>query len=365
MNLRTGISPLQLFIICFNCAFGTTIITLPRLVGEVAKEDMWLSVVLGGIALLFSVWSVIKLSQYFPKYNCIEYHRILLGPFLGQAVNILLVFIMVMVQMLSMRTFAMLLNLFLLDSTPGQIEIIGFLMLAVYAVQYGLGPILRLQHFIFMATYFLFTIFVLQGFMAVDTENYQPFLAKGFIPVLQGVIPTWFAYTGPELMIGMLYSLVSKKKSVLKYGVASVAALTVMYTLITVIVQGILSAKEATHMIAPTIIAYRSVEIPDSFIERVDGYLMMFFIPIVFAFLVDFLYITAFAVAQMAKLESSRPIAVLFVPIIFYLAVVPPNFQAVAVISKLINAVGIAWSMGVLPLLLGIAWVRGKRRSLC
>lgn len=365
MNLQAGISPLQLFIILFNIAVGGGMLTLPRSVADAAKEDMWLSVIFGGILMLFSVWILIRLSQYFPNHTCIEYHRVLLGPILGQAVNLLVLILILSIAFLALRSFTMALKMFVLDITPPQLFLFILPMLAVYAIQYGLTPLVRLQQFVMLPNYLFFLTTISLGLLAINTKNYLPLLADGFIPVMTGAVPSWFAYSGPELVLGLIYPFVTNQKAVMKWSIACIGALMFLYTFITAIVQGMLGPTETAHMIVPTIIAYRGVEIPDTFIERLDGYLMIFWIPIYFTSLINFLYFFSFGTGRLLKLESNRPIAVLLVPLMFYLALVPPNMDIVSKINKLYNITGMIWGLGILPLLLIIAWQKEKRRKLC
>jgi spore germination protein len=138
-----------------------------------------------------------------------------------------------------------------------------------------------------------------------------------------------------------------------------------VYTLITVIVQGILGPKETAHLLSPTILAYRSVEIPDTFIERVDGYFHIFWIPVFVVCMLDWYHFAAFGIKRMLKLEDSRPVVALLLPIIQYFIDVPPDFQTAGKIAKMANFAFGIWGLGVLPLLLLIAWLKEKRRNAC
>lgn len=365
MNLRPGVSPLQFFIIVINTSFGSGMLSMPRSVAAVAKEDMWLSVIFSGIAFLFLFWAVVMLSQYFPECTWVEYHRILLGPILGQFLNILLLSLLVVLTALSMRGFTMAIKIILLDITPLRFSVAILLLLVVYAVQYGLAPLIRMQQLVFMSNYFLFIPLILLGLLAVDTNYYQPMLAKGFTPVIKGMVPSWFAYSGPEFLVGLLYPFITKQKEAMKWGTAGIAVLIFMYTLITIIIQGILTYKEAAYMLVPTISAYRAVEIPDTFIERLDGYLLILWIPLFFMALTNLFYFSSFGVARLLKFEDSRPVTILFVPLIYYLAIVVPNTPILDAVNTFFIRVDMMWGLGIVPLLLVIAWLKEKRRGVC
>ncbi|MBP2653685.1 MAG: spore germination protein [Firmicutes bacterium] len=359
------VSMLQFFIICFISAFGVSMTTLPGAVADAAKEDMWLTVVVGGVIFLFTFWTATKLASYFPQNTCIEYHRIILGPVLGEVVNVFLVVLLATVPIVSIRSFVVALKIYLLDLTPNFAVIVVLMVFFIYATQYGLFPIIRMQQIIFMSFHMLFLMIVLLGLLSIKTINYLPFLAQGFIPVLKGAIPSWYAYVGPEFAVGFFYPFISMKNQVLKWGLACIAVLTGVYTLITLIVQGILGSADTAHNLVPTIIAYRSVEIPDTFIERLDGYFFIFWIPVFTACMLIWVYFVSSGIKQILKLEYNRPIVVLVAPFLVYFVIVVPNFQTAQQISQWVNYAFLAWGLGILPILLTLAWWKEKRRNVC
>lgn len=359
------ISLIQLFIICFVTSFGVSMASLPAAVAKSAHEDMWLSVLVGGVAFLFAVWVVTKLSSYFPQHSCIEYHRILLGPILGQGVNILLVILILLIPIVSVRSFVVAAKTYLFDITPPQVLSAAILILLWYAAQYGLQPIIRFQQLIFFSSHMVFFLIILMGLMAIQQRHYLPFLADGVLPVLKGAIPSWYAYTGPEIVIGMFYPFITRQKETFKWAAASVAALIVVYTVTTVIVQGILGPEETAHLLSPTIIAFRKVVLPDTFIERVDGYFLIFWIPVFIVCMLNWVYLAAFGIERILRLENSRPAVALLMPLILYFVIVPPDYQTASAISEWTNKLLIAWGAGILPLLLCIAWWKEKRRGAC
>lgn len=365
MNHNTTISPMQFFVIAVNSMFGSSLLILPSELAHLAKEDMWMPMLFGSILMFVAFWVAVELSAYFPNVTVIDYHVLLLGRILGFVFNFLMIVLMMVVVGISIRTFVIAVKIFLLDLTPPQVIDIFILGLAVYAVQYGLPPLLRLQQFLFVPEYGAFLTIILLGVLAIESKNYQPMLAEGITPVLQGIIPTWFTYTGPGMLIGFLYPFINPKKAVLKWGTYSISAVASMYVMITLIVQGILGPTEAAHTIMPTMMAYRFIEIPDTFIERLDGYLMAVWVIIAFTSLINWIYFISFGIGQMLKLESSRCIVVLMLPFLYYFLQILPNIYIIQTITKWANYAGLLWGLGIIPLLLALAWLKGKRKVPC
>ncbi|CQR73591.1 Spore germination protein YndE [Sporomusa ovata DSM 2662] len=359
------ISPLQLFIFTIISSFGVSMATLPRFVAEIAREDMGLSVFIAGAAFLTTIWIIARLAAYFPDVTCIEYHCILLGPVLGQAVNIFFTVLVVMVLVMSNRSFAVAGNIYLFDRTPLYVIPVGIMLLLMYIGQYGLMPVLRMQQMIFYTSHMVFLFIILLGLLAIDKNNYLPFLAQGIKPVLKAAIPSWYSYTGTEITIGLLFPFITRQNKVLAWSAAGVIVLTVVYTLITFIVQGILGQQETARMLLPTIIAYRSVELPDTFIERIDAYFLIFWIPVFVACMLNWLYFAVFAISHMLRLEDGRPIAALLVPIVIYLIEALPNFQTADKIGEVLQYGFITLDLFIWPLLLWLAWRRKRREKAC
>ena len=359
-NTRATISPLQIAIMYFTTAFGSGILTLPRSVGTIAREDMWLSVILGGLAMGFSLWCTVALCRYFPNDTAIEYHSSLLGPIVGQLVNIFYLMSMVLLGAAALRSFSGALNLFLFEATPHWIIQFVFLGVAAYAGQYGVAPLIRMQQFILLAIAPTAILLMSLGFLRVEPKNFQPFLAGGLMPVLKGIVPSWFAYSGPELITGLAFPFVTQKKQVIKAGLLTVAVLAVMYTTYTVIVQGVLGVEEIIVTVYPTIIAYREVNIPDTFVERIDGYMLSLQIVLYFLSLANLLYFSSFGCSRLMKLEYCRPVIILLVPVFYFIAMLPQSVEQLISYSRFTNNFLIAGGLFILPLLLLIAKLRKR-----
>lgn len=365
MKSTARITPFQFFFLAVNLSFGASLLTMPRRVAETAHEDMWMPVLLGSGLLLAAFWVAVRLAAFFPDRTILEYSRILLGNAAGLAVNVYLVILLLTMTAVMTRIFDTAVRVHLLDMTPPLVVNSLILLPAVYAVQYGFMPVVRTVHFLFLPGFGLFIVLILLGVLSVDTGNYLPVLANGIGPVMKAVIPTWFNYTGPEVAVGLLYPFLTRPKAVWRFGVAAIIFLAALYTLVTVIIQGVLGADEAARMLIPTVMAYRSVEIPDTFVERLDGYLLVFWTALCFGAEIIWVYFIAFVIGRLAKIEYHRPLAALVVPWLIYLVHLPPDSQTADLIGRWTNLMSMAWSFGVLPLLLLLAWLRERGRTPC
>ena len=369
MKNTVDVSPLQFFVLAITITFGTSSMTLGHSVAKLAKEDMWISVLLGSVLVIISFWTAVKLAKCFPEHTAIEYHCILLGRVLGNILNVIMLSNMIMITSVFIRTFEILIKVYFLRETPPYIIVAFFLLVVLYAGQYGMAPVVRMQQFCIIPAYSMLIVLLFVAIAAIDVTNYRPILAEGPLPVLKGVIPTWFSYGGIEILTGFIYPFLTRKKDTFKYGICSICMITILYMLITGITQGILGWKEMTHTTLPSILAYRSVEIPDTFVERIDGYFLIIFIITAFAAMVNWVYFISLGIGQMLKLENNRPVVIVLGPILLYCVLLPPGIIGYQTVGSWINLTSMTWGLGVLPILLVVAWLkknrRRKRRKIC
>lgn len=365
MSRKPFISPLQLFIVYVNTAIGAGILTLPRFVAEAAKEDMWLSVIVGGLLMLFALWAATQLSRCFPGQTSIEYNRLLLGTTLGQLVNIVQLSLIIGLASLALQTFSFAMKMFLFDLTPQPAFAIGILTVAVYATQYNWGPFLRIQQAAFFFLFTMLIVILLLGLLNMRSEPFLPLLAEGIVPVLKGARPSWFSFSGPELIAGLLLPFFVLPQAAVKTGAASIAFTTFIYTLTVIIAQASLTPAVAAHAILPTITAFRTVEIPDTFIERLDGYLMVLWIFIYFNSLANLLFFASFGASRLLQLEDNRSLVALLAPLLYYLSHLAPTLEDHYTVSSFFNTIGLIWGLGLMPLLLLIAWYKNRRKQAC
>ncbi|MDU4959360.1 MAG: endospore germination permease [Sporomusaceae bacterium] len=360
---KAFISPLQLFILYINISIGAGILTLPRSVAAVAGIDMWLSAILGGLLMFFALWVATRLSAYFPGQTSLEYHCLLLGNGLGVIAGVFQLLLLFGLASLAIRTFSFAMKIFLYDLTPQSVFIGGILIVAVYATQYNWTPLLRLQEVMFPFLFPMLIVILLLGTLDVSVEAFLPVLADGVAPAAKGALPSWFAYSAPELIIGLVYPFLANQRAAAKTGVASIAFITCLYTLTVIIVQGSLTAAGTEHAVFPTITAFRNVEIPDTFVERLDGYLMILWIFIYFNSLSNLLFMTAFGASRLLRLEYSRSLIAILAPLIYYVSQLAPSLKAHMDISELFSKIAPFWSLVIMPLLLMLAWYKNRRKT--
>ena len=106
----------------------------------------------------------------------------------------------------------------------------------------------------------------------------------------------------------------------------------------------------------PALIVIRSVELPGTFIERLENYLLLAWIPIVFDTLAAMMFFMGQVCMRSYQHTDHRPWVLLWVPIIYVSSLLLDDQQVYDVVSKFTLWAGLGFSFGIVPLALLLSW---------
>ncbi len=122
---------------------------------EVAGNDAWISVLVGGLYPLYLIWLALIISKRFPKVNIITINTRLFGKYLGSLINLLIsgIFIYYIIQ--GVASFTFITRIFIANFVPHQtITIISMLLILSLAIK-ELNVIAKVNVFIFFISHLL------------------------------------------------------------------------------------------------------------------------------------------------------------------------------------------------------------------
>jgi spore germination protein len=136
--------------------------------------------------------------------------------------------------------------------------------------------------------------------------------------------------------------------------------MAIIYAVGMLIVIGTLSVGSIKQVSYPMIAAVRGVEIPGTFVERLENYLLLAWIPVVFDTLMLLLYGAAQTLMRLAAHTDHRPQVVGLVPFLFIGATLLDRQQELETVANLLSWLGLGFSLGLVPFCLFIVWIRRK-----
>jgi spore germination protein KB len=297
----------QLFYILFMMRVVIILAILPVLTATDAEQDAWIASILSffGSGLLMLV--VVGLSMIFPNHTFVEYSQIVLGPWLGRLVSMLLLLIFLWVAALDIKIYSEALASRFLIETPVAF-IAGTMVLAsVFAAYSGVETIARCADVLFP----VFIFFILFGLLAPLPQasenliNLEPILARGWGPVIRsGMVSSVLLHF---IVISMLTPTLLEPKKILRTSFITLICATVVLTLITLMVITVLGPHNGKESNFPFFVMLRSVQLSE-FLERIEVFAIFSWGFGLFIGVSVFLLVGAKGISQLFGLEDYRPL---------------------------------------------------------
>ncbi|MEG6586171.1 GerAB/ArcD/ProY family transporter [Dendrosporobacter sp. 1207_IL3150] len=362
LEVKSQMSPWQLGIMIAAIGIGTEVMAGGRTSIENAGENAWQAFLLGGLIYCGITLVMARLGEYFPNQDLLDYMPKLWGKLIGSLIIAVYVSLFLGYFTLATANFSRLIGSFMFDRTPHEVIALTMVMVCVYCALQDLGTNLRVIQLVSLITIPLFMLVFFTGFLSFQSENLMPLLPKDIMKFLKAVPDTWGAYAGYEIVL-MLLPLVNRgRTSLSKPIIAGFAIMAFVFSTFSLITVGVLTAENAKTISYPAIEVVRFVELPGTFLERLEIYLLSAWIPNIFTTLVIYLYIAANVLRRLSKHEDHRPWVLLLAPWMLFASTILIEltipFKAM---GKAIQTLGLAFSFIIIPASLFLAW-RKKRK---
>jgi spore germination protein len=365
LETKNKMSVTQLAIVVASTGIGAQLIIGSNKLVTAGGRLTWLSILLGGLLFYFVTYMMIKLGDEYPEQTLVEYMPKLWGSFLGTIIIcwFSLLFLLQLAAILTGVRKAIV--FFMFARTPPEVVALGLLAVCVYLALQDWGTFLRVQQHIFFLATPIFAMLWLVSLLNFDAANLLPLLPKKELPKLLTALPeTWNLFAGYEIILFLLPFTQRGKISLPKALSCSFGCMTIIFLAIIIISIGVLTVKGLTSALYPTMTAMSSVELPGTFLERLETYLVVVWIPVVFDTLAIFLWLPARMLMQQKQYADHRPFVLLFAPLIYLVASVLDSLKALDTAGKLITWLGLGFSLGVIPLsLFLVLWKKRGNRA--
>lgn len=358
---RGKIGSLQAVLLMMSLVLPTAIITVPASTVAAAKQDAWLSCIVGTLLVLPLTWLIVNLSLRFPGKTLFEYPEVILGRVPGKIVSFLYLFTFLQSSSLAVRQFGLFLVTTMMPYTPIIVFSIVLVAVTSYAVRNGLEVLCRYNQLFIPVTGLLGVAFSL-SVKDMKLTRLLPVFDVGLIPIVKGAFSP-VAFIGLIFAMAVIIPYLSKPKEA--YRVAYLSVLLNGFFLTVTVLESLLifGPSMTSSMVYPTFNAIRTVSIAN-FLERLEAILLALWVLGGIAKLGVYYYILVLGSAQWLGLKDYRPlvtpvgiIMIAMSTLSFGINVVDLNyflFSGYQFLSILVYYTG-------LPLLLLIvAMVRGK-----
>ncbi|GGD16353.1 GerAB/ArcD/ProY family transporter [Pontibacillus salipaludis] len=355
------ISRRQYFFFIIQTLIGVGVLTLPFNLHEVAKQDGWISLLIGGVLIqivLFIMWG---LAKRFPDQHLYEYIPTIVGKVVGGLFNAVLILYSLAVAAVILLLFDEMIRTWLLPRTPYWIISLMFIALGVYLVSGNIKVMARLYVFVSV----LLPILVLLLLFAAKDGQWiylLPIGESGFSSIFDGVYQSSLSLLGYLIVLLLFpYTKGTPKQKLVTITFAN--GFVVSFYFITVLLSFIyFGTVEMKYVSEPVLYMLKAVEFP--IISRIDMFFISMWIVSVATTLCSYLLIASKGMSHVfPKLPYER--AVLFIGFFLFCIAyfMPKDEEWLNVLDDYVSMAGMWTGVGLPIFLWLISLVLRKRQQ--
>lgn len=300
---KEQINSRQLFILVFLVTLGDLVMILPSILTEEAKQDAWISVLLGIVPGLLIVLLFCAIAKRMPQLTFIESLMQVCGKWIGTIFSIFFLGYIIILLAVYTREIGGFIVLHLLPETPEQIINIMFISLVVLAVRLGIRSFTRVAELFFTWFIVVFGLFVILNIPQIEPEYFQPIWQHGFKPVLRGTLPAFTLPYSELIVILMILPSIKEAHNIQKpfilgslFGGITIAILTGLCVLV-------LGPEITARNVYPVYSLARKIDIGDV-LQRVEVGFTSLWIVTSFIKMTLYFYVFIIGLGQMLKLNK-------------------------------------------------------------
>ncbi len=329
MSNKMKISSSQIFWMIASMEIGMTLLLTIAPAIRDAKQDAWISMIIGSIASILITYIIVKVSLLYPNQTFIEYSQTILGKWLGKIIVIPYFFMWYSVSGVILRESSDFLHLSLFYQTPLWIVVLMLALVIVYMTYSGgIETIARCSEIFGPLIIITLVIVTILSVNNLRMHRILPVYAdSGWQAILKGSLPIT-SFLGESAMLIMLVPFAVKQNKVLPralWGV-TVSSIVICITTLTVILT---FGNIAADMWYPFNRMIRFISIME-FIQNIDALVVILWLLSVFIKLSMYLFIMSYGTAQWLGIKNWKNMVWIAAIISFVIAVAFPDIDAAA-----------------------------------
>lgn len=222
------LTPNQFTMMMLFSAVTIGILSIPNEVVENARQDGWISALLGGIYPFYVVIGSLYIAGNYSKENILILNKKFFGKFMGTILNMLQLFIYVFYVVSEVSGISNFLRVYVVDFLSSFRAMYIYIALAAFCAYKGLKAIGRISEIIFINLLLTAAVGIF-SLAKGSFLNIMPVLGSGWINIIKGIKGTMYAYGGIEVVL-LLYPYINDKNKFKASIIKSAALICMAYT---------------------------------------------------------------------------------------------------------------------------------------
>lgn len=359
MNSHT-ITHRQLFFLVVQTQIGVGVLSLPFSLFIKAKIDGWISLIIAGLLIQFSILAIWKLCDRFPQSTIYEILPKIMGKNLGLVFNFIYTMHFAFISILILIMYNSIVGKWILFETPHWVIIFIMAAAGYYFITSSPREIVRFFVIVTPLLLILF-VFILYAYTDVHFLYLFPVGQAGILTIIKSSSDAVVALLGFDVaLVFLAYTIGTPAKKIKVISFASFC-ITVLYAFIVFTTYIYFNPEEI--VIVPEPVLYMLKAFSFSIIERTDLIFLSVWIISVATSFISYLFITAKGVQTLFKLKDHQkgaPYVAIFCAMI---AIIPNEKLEVLIWNKYISLTSLIFSALFPIVLLLIAMLRKKQEK--
>lgn len=207
------------------------ILSLPNDVVKMAKQDGWISVLLGVVYLFYIISGALYIARKYPNENILTLNRKFFGKILGSIFNMLQLFVFVFYTVSEVSGISNFLRVYIIDFLSSFSVMFAYIAIAALCSYKGLKAVGRISEIVFYNMILSLAIGII-ALVKGSVLNVMPVFGSGFVNVIKGIKGGTYAYSGIEIVL-LLYPYINDKNKLKTACIKSSVLICLSYTWIT------------------------------------------------------------------------------------------------------------------------------------
>lgn len=359
LEVKERMSSLQLGIAVTASLLTARLLPATSHIVGYSQQFLWLSSALAGLLFYSAACLMIRLGEQYPNETIGEYVSRLAGARLGLGIFLLLSLIFLFNIVNNIIAISALSSIFLFDRTPPEAVELVLLLGAAYGAWQEWGTVLRVIQMMILALPILY-LFYSSIWLNFEPLNLLPLWPDNVIGILKGVFYHTDYYAGYESLLILLPLTRPGKLSFYRTIGWGFLVITIIYVLGGIVLIGSVTAKTVESVKEPVVYAMKSVELPGTFIERMENYMIMLFIPVTYLAIMLNYFVLAEGWRKYLHYNDHRPLIPAVLPLVFFACVFLDNPQKHDTFRNVSMIANLFFSFVIIPMLL---YAAGRKKK--
>lgn len=306
----------QFTIILISAMLGVGSLYVPNAVIKFAKQDGWVSCILGTIYPVYILIIASYMKKKCPDKNILELSKEKLGNFFGNFLNVIFISYFLFVITSELAGISTVFKIYIVNFLKSYQIVLTVLIPIAYSSYKGIRCVAKLCEMVFYIALILIltpSVTLVYG----SFYNLMPVFDISLMDILRASKEMSFFYAGIETIF-LIYPYLNKNNKIFKPGIISILFISSIYVWYTFLAIYYLGIETSQKYLWPVITLSDSVKIP-----IINGFRYLYlciFAMVIFRCLNVYYFAISYGLNQLIKKVSIQKFSILIYPVIVFLS---------------------------------------------